>query len=500
MNLLRNAGFNLVGALLPAVALFLTIPVIVHRLGADAYGALVLITSIVGYFGIIDVNATAGSVKYVAEYQACGRAAQANEVITFGLLLYIIIGLVGAFALWFGAGALVRSIFKVPEIWRGEAELALRVSAAAFFFSQLQLYLQSIPQALHRFDLSGQLDAVFGSLIPLVTIAVVLAGGGLVAIVAARFLVSVAHCALLAALLRRLLPTFRPTRPSRETMHRVSSFSAYAYLQRIASVTYNNADKLLIGAQHSMLALATYVIPYTLISRLFGILFRLTQSVFPMASALAVSGDLVELQRKYVFAKRYTVYLNACVCIIFSLFAQEVLRYWLGKGLGDSAPLILVLVAYSLFMESLSNIPSLVNDGLGRPHITGSAALLRVVIGLVAAWWAITQYGIVALAISQLMVSTVMSIGFVVFVHRWSLPWTLASVACNVYMPGAMLLAVGTIGVVWRVNHDPMAPEVFLAASLCLICVLSLVGWIGVLTAEHRQRLASVVHRKLTRV
>jgi O-antigen/teichoic acid export membrane protein len=282
-------------------------------------------------------------------------------------------------------------------------------------------------------------------------------------------------------------------------MRQVSSFSAYAYLQRIASVTYNNADKLLIGAQQSMLALATYVIPYTLISRLFGILYRLTQSVFPMASALAASGDLVELQRKYVFAKRYTVYLNACVCLMFSLFAQEVLRYWLGKGLGDTAPLILVLVAYSLFMESLTNIPSLVNDGLGRPDISGTAAFLRVGLGLAAAWWAITYHGIVALAWSQLAVSVVMSLGFVVVVHRLSLPWRLGAVARAVYGPGAVLLALGTALVAWRVGQPPMPLIPFFASAGLLTVLIVATGWMQVLSAEHRSRLRAVVGRRLGR-
>ena len=52
MSFLRNSAFHFVGGLLPAVALFVTIPIILHRMGPDAYGALVLITSIVGYFGI----------------------------------------------------------------------------------------------------------------------------------------------------------------------------------------------------------------------------------------------------------------------------------------------------------------------------------------------------------------------------------------------------------------------------------------------------------------
>ena len=500
MSFLRNAGFNFFGALLPAIALFVTIPVIVHRLGADAYGALVLITSIVGYFGIVDVNATAGSVKYVAEYKASGQQIKANEVVTFGLLLYGAIGTLGAIALWFGAGPLVRGVFKVPDAWRDEAELALHVSAFAFFASQLQLYFQSIPQALQRFDLSGKLDALFGSLIPLVTIAVVLGGGGLVAIVSARFAVSLVHCGCLVVVLRKLMPQYRPLWPTRATMGKVSSFSAFAYLQRLASITYMNADKLMIGAQHSMLALAPYVIPYTLVSRVFGMLYRLTQSVFPMASAMAANGEIGELQRKYIYAKRYTVYLNACTCLTFALFSQELLHFWLGGALGPTAPLIVVIVAYSLFLESLTNIPSMVNDGLGRPHITGVAALLRVALGLAGAWWALLHYGIVALALTQLLVSAVMSIGFLVLIHRWSLPWTLAAVARRVYIPGAGVLMVGSVAVVWRAGHAPMTGGEFTGTLVTLTVVLAAIGWTAVLSAEHRLRLLSVLNRRLGRI
>lgn len=499
MNMLRNAGFNLVGALLPAVALFLTIPLIVQRLGADAYGSLVLITSIVGYFGIIDVNATAGSVKYVAEYHASGAKTKVNEVITFGLLLYLLIGAVGAVALWFGADILVHSVFKIPEIWQNEANLALQVSAASFFVSQFQLYLQSIPQALHRYDLSGRLDAIFGSLIPLVTMVAVLVGGGLVSIVSARLAVSLVHCLLLVSLLRQLLPQFRPIKPTRLTMSKVSSFSSYAYLQRIASITYINADKVLIAAQHSMLALAIYVIPYTLMSRIFAVLYRLTQGMFPLASALAATGNLVDLRSKYIFAKRYTVYLNACVCITFSLFAQEVLFYWLGKNLGESAPLILILVAYGMFLESLTNVPSLVNDGLGRPHITGAAAALRIPIGLAATWWALKYYDIVVLALSQLVVSAVLSIGFLVVVHRISLPWTLASVARPIYFPGGFVLAVGTVAIFWRYGKLPMTPTEFTCGAFLVVTLLATLGWLAVLSREHRQLLFGTVMGWLAR-
>jgi len=500
VSFLRNSAFHFVGGLLPAVALFVTIPIILHRMGPDAYGALVLITSIVGYFGIIDVNATAGTVKYVAEHQARGEHDEVGRVVSFGLLIYLGIGLAGAAALFLGASWLVDSVFNIPLDWRDDALAALQVSALAFFIGQLQLFLQSIPQALGRFDLSGKFDALFGTLVPLATIAVVLGGGGLTAIVIARLLLSICHSAALLVAVRRLLPGLRLRRPDRTTTRKVASFSAFSYLQRLASVTYLNADKLLIGAQQSMSALATYVVPYTLVSRVFSLVQRLMQAIFPLSSALDARGDQAALKATFIYVSRYITFLNLGLCLTLAVFARELLTYWLHAVPDDKAVLILIIVAYALFVESLSNVPALVNDGLGRPHITGVAAILRVAVGVVAAWWVLQWGSIVEVAISQLAVALVFVPAFIIFVHRKSLPWTLSELAPQVYGSNLILLLTGSALVVWKLEWPVLPFWTFLGSLLLMVCLLAVLAWSVVLLPVHRARLRGLLAARLSQV
>ena len=497
MSFLRNSVFNFLGGVLPAVAVFVSIPLLLVRLGADAYGALVLITSIVGYFGIIDVNATAGSVKYVAEHRAKEEHDDVNRVVSFGLLLYAAIGVLGGVALFLSADLLVTRVFRIEESWRSHALLALQVSAFAFFFGQLQQYLQSIPQALHRFDLSGQFDAFFGSLAPMSTIAVVLAGGGLVEIVAARLVLSLVHCGVLVGVVRHLLPTLRLRRPDRNTTRKVSSFSAYSYLQRLAGITYANADKLLISVNHNLGALTTYVVPYTLVNRVYALLARLMQGIFPLASALSAVDDMAGLRKRFIYVSRYMLFLNICVCLLLALFAQELLHFWLHSKMDPRAPVILVVLAYALLADSITNVPSLVNDGLGRPHITGVAALVRVGLGVGAAWWALTVSGIVALALSQLAVSWLFSVGFLFYVHGRSLPWRLAVVAKPIYAANAVVLLTGTAVLALRWGAAPMPWWNFVSLLGLLLTLLAVVGWLFILLPEHRHRLWTLVAHRL---
>jgi O-antigen/teichoic acid export membrane protein len=491
MSLLRSGVYNLAGALLPAVVLFVTIPVIVHRLGAEAYGALVLITSIVGYFGILDVNAHAGTVKYVAEHHARTEDDRVAQVVTTGALLHAALGLTGACLLWVLAPWLVDVVFRFDLGWRAEALAALRWSAVAFVVGQLQQWLQSLPQALQRYDITGRLDALFGTLIPLATLVAVLAGGALVAIVVVRLVLSGLHALLLARAVSALLPALRPARPDGVTVRALAAFSTWSWLQRLAALTTANADKLLIGAQQSVLALAAYVIPYTLCSRVFGLLYRLQQAVFPLSSALAASGNLAALKGSSVRLQRCTLYLNVALCLLCALFAKELLHYWLHGQPSDASALVLVLVSYTLMADSLTHVPSLVNDGLGRPRLTATAALLRAGIGLAAAAAALTWGDIVWLAASQLLVSVAMALGFLRVVHRRSLPWTLGEVARPVYALNAAVLAVGTALLLWRWHGPVLDPLAFALALGVASALLAVVGWRLVLQGDERQRLGA---------
>jgi O-antigen/teichoic acid export membrane protein len=497
VSLLRNAAFNVAGALLPALALFITIPLIVQRLGAEAYGALALVTSIVGYFGIIDVNATAGTVKYVAEHDARRDDDRVSQVVAVGAAVHLLLGLLGAAALFLGAHGLVHDVFRVDPHWRAEAELTLRWSALGFFVAQMLAWLKSLPQALQRYDIVGRLDALFGSLVPVTTLAVVAAGGALVEIVVGRLLLSLLHLLLLQRAVRTLLPRLRLQRPGADVLRALASFSAFSWMQRLAALTTQNADKLLIGAQHSMATLAAYVIPLTLVGRVFGLLFASLQAVFPLASALQAVGDTARLRHVSLHLQRYTLFLNVCACLLCAGFAKEWLHYWLQGRLPQASALVLVAVAYTLLADSTTNVPSLVNDGLGRPHLSAGAVLVRAVLGVSAAVWVLARYDIVALAASQLLVTVLVSTAFIGVVHRHSLPWRLVDVARPVYALNALVLGVGTVVLAWRWPQPVLDPAPFAAAVVSTTLLLGAIGWMLVLRPAHRQRLLDIGRRRV---
>lgn len=489
MGLARSALFNLVGAVVPAVAALLTVPVLVAHLGSVNYGILILVTSIIGYFSILDINVTAGSVKYIAEFKARGDDAGVRQVLSFGALLYLGIGAVGGTLVAVFAGPLAQRVFNIPSASQAEAIAGLRWAGAAFMAGQVQIYLQSVPQALERYDVTGKLESVFGSLASILTMLVALAGGGLLGVVIARLLLSLVNIAALVLLIRRLLPGAGWQRPPADVIRSLGSFSAFSYLNRLASISAANTDKLLIAALVDMRSLAYYSIPFLLVNRVFALAFRLSQVMFPKASALASQGRFSELRRTYLDVLRYIVFVNVSIALLLAALAPELLRYWAGKEFGTQAVLVMVCVVAAVVVDSLTNLPALVNDGLGHPRVTGIGALARAGVGIVASIWAIQAYGILGAALAQLVVSITATVLFAVYVHGRTLPVKLVDALTEGVLPSVPpMMAALALGLV-AVQRSVLPFWQFVFAGAVLALGLALYGWGIVLLPPHRARL-----------
>ncbi len=500
MRLVRSSIWNLVGGVIPAVAAIITVPLIVGRLGEVHYGLLTLITSIVGYFALLDVNATQGSVKYLAEYKSRQDTSRMGQVFCLGAGLYLVIGAVGGAAIALFAQPLASRVFNVPPELQGLAVHALKWGGLAFFFAQIQVYFLSVPQSVNRFDVSARSEVVFGSLTSVSTVLIVLLGGGIVEIMAARAALAAANVAWLSVTTVRLLPELRAVWPGRDVVRGLMSFSLFSYLSRIASVTYASADKLLIGAYVDLRSLAFYAVPFLLVNRLYALTYRLGSVMLPEASRLNATGQQEELRYKYLTAARYLLYINVTIAVLLFTLGRELLWYWAGPAFGSEAAVILVLLVTGALVSTVSNLPSHVNDGLGRPAITGVFSVLRASLGLFCAWVAVQSHGILGVAWAQLGVALVMLTAFLVWVHGRVIPATLGDFLRIAVLPSIWPVVAGLLMAWVGLGREPIPPQWTLAWGVLVTLLLCVYGWLFVLHAQHRSAALALMWRRLLAV
>lgn len=474
LRLMRNAVSNLMGAVVPALVALGTVPLVVKGLGEAGYGVYSLVTAIVGYFAVIDINVTAGSVKFIAEHNAREDRDKINQTLFFGIIVYALIGLVGGLGLFFGARYFVNDVFTVPAAIVPEAVATLQLAALGFFLSQLQTYLQSVPQALMRYDISSRIEMVFGTLVPLLTVGVLMLGYGLFEVILLRVAASSIHCLILWAGIRRLLPGLAFRWAGAAVRRELLGFSAYSFLSRFASLSYAHADKLIIGALVGVTGLAYFTVAATLANRILGLTYRLSGVLFPAASALAAGGEFDRLNRLYLTANRYVVFLNAAILVLVAVFAEHILRYWMNPDFARNGALVLAVMAMSQFIDSLTSLPSLVNDGMGHPRVSGLFAVARACTGLVIVYLGVRTGGIDGAAYAHLAASVIFTIGFLGYVHGRTVRTSLRDLLVHSYFP--TLIGVAAIAVAARLADDRLAPTVsnfawLLLATMALLFV-----------------------------
>ena len=486
LQLASNAWSNLLGALIPALVALGTVPLVVRGLGDTSYGVYSLVTAIVGYFAVIDINVTAGSVKFIAESSARKDGARIGETVSFGIMVYALLGVVGALGLFGGAHFFVTSVFSVPPALVAEATATLKIGALGFFIGQLQTYLQSVPQALMRFDVSGRIEMLFGAAVPLLTVLVLIAGYGLFEVVLLRVAASALHCMVLWRAIRRLLPDLALRWPAPATSRGLLGFSAWSFLSRFASLSYAHADKLIIGALAGVTALAYFAVAATLANRVLGLTYRLSGVLFPAASALAASGELARLDRLYLKATRYVVFLNAAMLVLVAVFAHQILLYWMNAEFARHGALVLAVMAASQFVDSLTNLPSLVNDGMGHPRVSGVFALARACAGVLVVWLGVARWGIDGAAWGHLAAAMLFSAAFIGYVHGRTVPTELPTLLRRGYAPTlAGVLAVALCAALAdRLFARTAFDFAFLLAAT--VALLFLVGMLFVIDKDDR--------------
>lgn len=494
---LRNGLANFAGALLPALVMLSTTPFIVNTMGETSYGVLTLITAIVGYFAFLDLNITAGSVKYVAEYHATGNTKKRNQMLTSGIALYLLIGLTGCALVLLFNDALLDRVFAIPAHLREESGQALMLAAFGFLFGQLQVYLNSVPQSIRRYDQTALLETIFGIATPLSMVVVLWLGYGLVEIVAVRVLISVANNVVLVAVIRRLMPDFSLNKPDRATLVALGKFSGFAYLSRLATVAYAQGDKLILGALTSMSALTHYAVPFMLVNRLFAMSYRLGGVLFPVASALAANREIERLREIYLYAARYVLFVNASLALILATLAHEILLHWIGPALASAGAGVLVVVALASLADSLTNAPSLINDGLGHPHVSGGFALSRALVGVSLTFVFVHQLGMMGAAWAQLVTSTLMASLFLIYVHGRSVPVPLWDYVRVVMLPSLPLLGLAAALAYARFGGAPLS---LTQTLLVLVMAGLLLTFYGLLFVFRRaDRLALLARLRLPR-
>jgi len=491
--------YNLLGWLMPVIVNFLSVPLIVRMLGNDSYGILMLFTAVIGYFSIIDINLTAGSMKYISEYYAKRDEKTLNEVLTVSFVTYSVLGLVGAIFLYLSVDWFLMDMLKVPEAKKDVARTVFQLASAGFFLNIIYRYLLSIPKSVHRFDIAARNEAGFGVALIVLTVVMLYMGFDLLGIVVLRVIILFLNFLTLYITIKKIIPYARFTSPvSRQVARNMLKFTSYSFLSRMASTITGNSDRIVIGSIISSAAVTFYAVPFMLVARLMSVSQRLSFVLFPVASELDVMGEREKLEKIYIKMNRYIFFLNISLTTVLCLFSKQILQVWMGNEFAQQSYVILTIIALGYFVNTLTNIPTLVNDGLNYPKVTGYFAMTRAIIGVIALLIGAKYYGLTGVAEGYSISSIVMGTIFIFYVHKKTIKISLLKVFKEAYLKPFMLTTVVVSVILILRSVVPSSNMFYLAEGLSVLIVFAFFAYKYIFDDTMKSKLLNIFTHKLT--
>jgi O-antigen/teichoic acid export membrane protein len=277
--------------------------------------------------------------------------------------------------------------------------------------------------------------------------------------------------------------------PNRRVVAELARFSGFSYLSRLAAVAYAQGDKLILGAMVSMSALTHYAVPFTLVNRLFALSFRLGAVLFPTASALNATGDTYRLREIYLYGARYLLFINCAITTLLATLAYELLYHWIGQSIAVTGAWIMIILSCASLADSLTNVPSLVNDGLGHPRISGLFAIARAALGIGLTFVLVARFDVEGAAYAQLITSITMASLFLWFVHGRTVPVALAEFLHTVMLPVFPIVLIVVCVAVLRPHANPLGLEATVGVLTLELVLLATYGLVFVLRRDDRAAL-----------
>ncbi|QHI70281.1 oligosaccharide flippase family protein [Tichowtungia aerotolerans] len=493
----NNALFNTVSGVIPLILSFVFWPYIVDKLGDASYGIFALVTTVIGYFSLLDLGLGNAVVKYVAQY--AGRDHDHTEsIIGTAMTVFLIAGMLGVLLILSIARMLATKWLKVPQELIDIAFYSFCAASLGFFMTILLTLFTAIINGLSRYDISGSAMAVMGVTTTIGSVLLLRAGFGLLHLVWLNILIPFIVVLFYVLMVRRLMPGISLRLRLRiSTLKEILHFGMFAMLSRLTDVISNQVNLLVIGAILGVASVTYYVIPFTILSRLTNLLCRIGMVIFPAISELQGQQRHDTIRELYLTTSRIIFSFATAFMLPLLIFGVHFLRLWMDPEFAQRGGPVLQIITVGVFLSLCTNVPTFVVNGLGHPKISGlaavSTALLFFILMLPGAFWG----GIIGVAAAQLISAAVIAPLFIRYVNCRVLHLPLRMLLGEAYARPLLAAAVAAVPMLLVPQGRIESLLVLLAvmgAGMCFYFFVALL--LGVYQERERRVLMEYIQRK----
>jgi O-antigen/teichoic acid export membrane protein len=442
-SLARNALANVGGTLVGLVVGFVTMPLVVHHLGPAQFGLWVLASGVVGYVGVLDLGLAPTLVNEAAAllaHDAPDARRRLGETASTIFALYAGLGALAGLGL-VGVGAVAGALFQVPPDDLATFRTVLLVVGIQTALGLPMSVWNGLLSGLQAFHVVNAIGAVTTLARGTLTVVLVLAGYGLVALVTASFAITCVAWTVSWWCVHRRAPglgvrigAFRRTR-----LREIGRFSGAMVVWTLAGAALHQLDRVLIGIVLPVASLTTYEVGARLANYSRTVLHSWLSTVMPATSALVARGERSRLRTLFLRSTRYLLVAYGGVALALVGLGGPLVRLWMGAGFAEGYAVMALLVAGSL-VQSQTVVAHVMLPAMGEIRVFTRFMAVYPVVTATCAISGILAGGLVGLAAGTTLSIAVMESAFLVLIVRTRFDVPIARVLRRCHAPAAKAL------------------------------------------------------------
>jgi O-antigen/teichoic acid export membrane protein len=392
----RNVVSNWAGSLISLLVAFFLSPFVVHHLGATAYGVWVLIMSLTGYLGLLDLGVRGTVTRYVAEFHTRGKHEEASRLVSSALGIFTLLGAV-ALATSTVAALIASRLFHLPQNHLG---VLLIVAGASVATTLIGSVFGAIVVGLQQFEISNAIEICL-AIAKAATILLALGNGrGLLALAVIQLVFSgltlVAYALTSWGLYSQLRVRYMFS--DKASAHLIFSFGSYLFLLNASSYLIYYTDSLVIGAFLPVAMVTFFAIASNLVASSRSLIDGISFTITPLASSLNAGGNRDKIELISLAGPRYATMLILPIAITFALRGKTFIGLWMGSGYADASSKVLEVLSVALFFSAANQVTRAIMLGINKHRPVALVNIAEGVLNLALSIGLVRAMGIVGVA------------------------------------------------------------------------------------------------------
>ncbi len=391
----------MLGLGLPFFAAIFSIPFLISHLGDSTFGILTLIWAVVSYFSLFDFGLGRSlTLELSIAYSKKQRDRILNLVFT-SLVTLLVLGIIAGFFMVLFIPFV--SLEATGGVDSNQVKWCVFAMAIAMPAITLTSGLRGVLESKGEFKLINLIRfpmGLFTFLGPVFSIMIF--GNSLLAIcvflVIGRIVAMFVHYVLVMKIFHKEGIYFKEGRFQKGELKSLVYSGGWMTVSNIVSPLMTYLDRFFIGSSVSTAAIAYYVTPQELISKLSIIPISITSVFFPTVSSNI--GNKEVLKKLYRDTNTLLLLIMLPLTGVFFTYSYEILALWINDGFAKKSSDAMAIISIGMFFTCLAQVPFSLIQGNGFVRFTAIVHLIELPIYCMVMYMLGVQYGVIGVALA----------------------------------------------------------------------------------------------------